>query len=196
MEKSRRWISQATVYIGWKERQTILAWSGFIQIYNVYMQYYMFCNTSPCYFFNNLSYKRKYRSVIQILCSKYISANWLYIYAFREVLKTIKKSLAKLIYWSNIVFIQWNAIQKVKFCVIFKKVRVSACEEVMGSHQIEVHRTCLLCFLVSRVVCRGLQRDVVYLGWPIASSYMSPNAGDGRGGCGVSANEYSCAHGA
>jgi hypothetical protein len=23
---------------------------------------------------------------------------------------------------------------------------------------------------------RGLQRDVVYLGWPIASSYMSPNA--------------------
>ncbi len=24
---------------------------------------------------------------------------------------------------------------------------------------------------------RGLQRDVVYLGWPIAFSYMSPNAG-------------------
>ncbi len=24
---------------------------------------------------------------------------------------------------------------------------------------------------------RGLQRDVVYLGWPIAPSYMSPNAG-------------------
>jgi len=37
----------------------------------------------------------------------------------------------------------------------------------------------------------GLQRDVVYLGWPIASSYMSPNAG-GVGSCGVSANEYSC----
>jgi hypothetical protein len=28
---------------------------------------------------------------------------------------------------------------------------------------------------------RGLQRDVVYLGWPMAPSYMSPNAG-GRGG--------------
>jgi hypothetical protein len=27
---------------------------------------------------------------------------------------------------------------------------------------------------------RGLQRDVVYLGWPIAPSYMSPNAGGGR----------------
>jgi hypothetical protein len=27
---------------------------------------------------------------------------------------------------------------------------------------------------------RGLQRDVVYLGWPIAPSYMSPNA-EGRG---------------
>jgi hypothetical protein len=25
----------------------------------------------------------------------------------------------------------------------------------------------------------GLQRDVVYLGWPIAPSYMSPNAGGG-----------------
>jgi hypothetical protein len=28
-------------------------------------------------------------------------------------------------------------------------------------------------------VRRGIQRDVVYLGWPIASSYMSPNAGGG-----------------
>ncbi len=28
---------------------------------------------------------------------------------------------------------------------------------------------------------RGLQRDVVYLGWPIAPSYMSPNAGGGGG---------------
>ncbi len=28
---------------------------------------------------------------------------------------------------------------------------------------------------------RGLQRDVVYLGWPIASSYMSPNWGEGGG---------------
>ncbi len=36
----------------------------------------------------------------------------------------------------------------------------------------------------------GLQRDVVYFGWPIASSYMSPNAG-GEGELGVSANEYS-----
>ncbi len=29
---------------------------------------------------------------------------------------------------------------------------------------------------------RGSQRDVVYLGWPIAPSYMSPNAGEGDGG--------------
>ncbi len=36
-------------------------------------------------------------------------------------------------------------------------------------------------------------RDVVYLGWPIAPSYMSPNAeGWGRGFAGVSANLYSC----
>ncbi len=41
---------------------------------------------------------------------------------------------------------------------------------------------------------RGSQRDVVYVGWPIAPSYMSPNAGEG--GCGASSNEYSCAHGA
>ncbi len=26
---------------------------------------------------------------------------------------------------------------------------------------------------------RGLQRDVVYIGWPIAPSYMSPKAGEG-----------------
>ncbi len=44
------------------------------------------------------------------------------------------------------------------------------------------------------VILRGSQRDVVYLSWPIAPSYeyMSPNAG-ARGGCGASANEYSCA---
>jgi hypothetical protein len=29
---------------------------------------------------------------------------------------------------------------------------------------------------------RGLQRDVVYLGRPIAPSYTSPSAGDGGGG--------------
>ncbi len=42
---------------------------------------------------------------------------------------------------------------------------------------------------------RELQRDVVYLCWPIiAPSYSSPKAGDGGWGCGVSANEYICAH--
>ncbi len=29
-------------------------------------------------------------------------------------------------------------------------------------------------------LARGLQRDVVYLGWPVAPSYMSPNAGGDR----------------
>ncbi len=42
---------------------------------------------------------------------------------------------------------------------------------------------------------QGSQRDVVYLGWPTAISYMRPNAGGGEG-WGPSANEYSCAHGA
>ncbi len=42
-------------------------------------------------------------------------------------------------------------------------------------------------------VSRGLQRDVVNLSWPIAPSYMSPNA-VGGGSCGVSANEYSYVH--
>ncbi len=39
---------------------------------------------------------------------------------------------------------------------------------------------------------RGLQRDFVHLGWPLAPLYMSPNAlgGGGGRGCGVSANEY------
>jgi len=31
----------------------------------------------------------------------------------------------------------------------------------------------------SIVAARGSQRDVVYLGWPISPSYMSPNAGGG-----------------
>jgi hypothetical protein len=39
----------------------------------------------------------------------------------------------------------------------------------------------------------GLRIDVVYLGLPIDE----PKCGGGRGrGCGASANEYSCAHGA
>jgi len=33
--------------------------------------------------------------------------------------------------------------------------------------------------LFLRRLVRGLQRDVVYLGWPIAPSHVSPNAGDG-----------------
>jgi hypothetical protein len=46
------------------------------------------------------------------------------------------------------------------------------------------------------VDARGSLRDVVYLGWPITPSYVSPNAGEwGVGGCGVLANEYSIAHG-
>jgi hypothetical protein len=45
-------------------------------------------------------------------------------------------------------------------------------------------------------MCKGIRRDVVYLGLPIATSYMSLNGGGGGGDCGVSANEYSCAHGA
>ncbi|MFN9909289.1 MAG: hypothetical protein ACK56F_24745 [bacterium] len=39
---------------------------------------------------------------------------------------------------------------------------------------------------------RGLHRDVVYPGRPIAPSYMSPNAEGGGGSCGVAANENSC----
>ncbi len=75
-------------------------------------------------------------------------------------------------------------------------------------HQILLHRLALLRPCTSqlqltarlmrmRIICqtRGSQRDVVYLGWPIAPSYMSPKAGGG-GSRGVSANEYSCANGA
>ncbi len=35
------------------------------------------------------------------------------------------------------------------------------------------------------VLARGSQRDVFYLGWPIAPSYMSPNAREGGRSCGV-----------
>ncbi len=36
-----------------------------------------------------------------------------------------------------------------------------------------------LCIQHKMVESRRLQKDVVYLGWPIAPSYMSPNAGGG-----------------
>ncbi len=38
---------------------------------------------------------------------------------------------------------------------------------------------------------QGLRRDVAYLRWPKATTFMSPNAGGG-GSCWVSANKYSC----
>ncbi len=39
-----------------------------------------------------------------------------------------------------------------------------------------------LCCMTKTVLTRGSQRDVVYLGWPIAPSYMSPNVGGGVAG--------------
>ena len=64
---------------------------------------------------------------------------------------------------------------------------------------IDLNRWMLLMLSVKNICSiytRGSQRDVAvaYLGWAIAPSYMSPNA-VGGGCCGVSANEYSCAHG-
>ncbi len=58
---------------------------------------------------------------------------------------------------------------------------ISRCSETtMYSIFIEVHA---VLFSI-----RGLQWDVVYLGWRIEPSYMSPNAGGkGGGNCGVSA---------
>jgi hypothetical protein len=52
-------------------------------------------------------------------------------------------------------------------------------------------RSSMYCFPIR--FTRGLQRDVVYLGGPIAPSYMSPNAGEG-GSCGVAANQCNCTH--
>ncbi len=66
---------------------------------------------------------------------------------------------------------------------------------VLGSQgRTKIPLICTLWVPIYPTSIRGSQRDVVYLCWPIAPSYMSPNAGGG--GCGVSANEYSCAHGA
>ncbi len=43
---------------------------------------------------------------------------------------------------------------------------------------------------------QGAAKDIVYLGWTIVPSYMSPNAGGVVVAGSLSANEYSCAHGA
>ncbi len=57
------------------------------------------------------------------------------------------------------------------------------------------HSTAVQPMCLSRLTqIRRLPRDIVYLGWPIATSYMNPNAEGGS--CGVSANEYSCTQGA
>ncbi len=45
-----------------------------------------------------------------------------------------------------------------------------------------VSRSCRLSFLLAVCLNSGVtQRDIVYLHWPIAPSYMSPNAGKGGG---------------
>jgi hypothetical protein len=72
----------------------------------------------------------------------------------------------------------------------------TAASDIPGLH---LHRPLLLARQSSPLLfCRqvskrgGLQRDVVYIGWPIAPSYMSPTAGEGEGrSCVVSANVYS-----
>ncbi len=54
-----------------------------------------------------------------------------------------------------------------------------------------------LSYLILSIDCRGLQGDVVYLGWPIVPFVIYEpkfEGGGGRGGCGVSSNENSCAH--
>ncbi len=69
----------------------------------------------------------------------------------------------------------------------------------------DVHRGCsvpgtgtdrsrdLLYGNVSFFIPGGYKEMFFYLGWPMAPSCMSPNAGWGDvGSCGVSANEYSC----
>ncbi len=47
-------------------------------------------------------------------------------------------------------------------------------------HSLYISASPNCCFIYYWVRPRGSQRDVVYLGWPIAPSYMSPNVG-GRG---------------
>ena len=77
--------------------------------------------------------------------------------------------------------------------------RLPLCPRAAGSTAIVSVKIAarLILFCKWTTLSGGLERDVVYLGWPIALSYMSPNAGEWREeGCGVSANEYSCAHGA
>jgi hypothetical protein len=47
----------------------------------------------------------------------------------------------------------------------------------------------IICFfkimILLYLLTRGLQRDVVYLSRPIASSYVSPNAGGEEWSCGL-----------
>jgi hypothetical protein len=90
-----------------------------------------------------------------------------------------KQPLHKLTVWSHKACNQYRNTMTLTHLLLFSNL------------QLPVSQSCLSRRLFS--FSRGLPRDVVSRGWPIAPSLMSPNA-CGWGGCGVSANEYSYAH--
>ncbi len=82
------------------------------------------------------------------------------------------------------------------------QVRANWQEGAMYNARQKMHACTVILYGTAKILClgstagtRGLKRDVVYLGWTIALSYMSPNGGRRGVGYGVSANEYSYAHG-
>ncbi len=91
-------------------------------------------------------------------------------------------------FWSGVLFDPESGMEKFGSGINIPDPQ--HCIKLTEPRQIQIHKHCF-------TVIRRLQRNVVYLGWPIAPSYMSQNAVRGGGGsCGVSANKYSCAHGA
>jgi hypothetical protein len=96
--------------------------------------------------------------------------------------KDVEESNAK----SSVYSYQFFAYNKQIFYIVF---------DCFGILNVILKRSVILIcyrkelFLPLSVVFRGLQGDVVYLSWPIV-----PLSTSGEGGCGVSANENSCAH--
>ncbi len=53
------------------------------------------------------------------------------------------------------------------------------CSATVSAHSTSLSGRTSWCLLSLSLNHRGSQRDVIYLGWPIAPTYMSPNAGGG-----------------
>ncbi len=87
------------------------------------------------------------------------------LFAFRKCLRSDPFKCSIFLIKNNFLVALWSLVLNAD------PDRLSA-DRDSGMNWIRIRNTCL----------RGSQRDVVFLGWPIAPTYMSPMRGGGEGG--------------